>query len=67
MQAQGPRTGPESRSRPPHPHPSAHRSLPTMADIPGQEGGQKIRCAVNGFGRVGRIVTRIAWKSDIIE
>ena len=38
-----------------------------MADIPGQEGGKKIRCAVNGFGRVGRIVSRIAWRSDIIE
>ena len=40
----------------------------TMADYEGDPfAGKKIRCAVNGFGRVGRIVARIAFKSDILE
>ena len=27
----------------------------TMADFAGQEGGKKVRVAINGFGRVGRM------------
>jgi hypothetical protein len=39
-----------------------------MADYVGDTfSGKKIRCAINGFGRVGRIVARIAFKSDVLE
>ena len=39
-----------------------------MADYEGDPfAGKKIRCAINGFGRVGRIVARIAFKSDVLE